>query len=63
MTNAQLEIRVSELRRDLPTFGEALVIGTLRLSGHHVTRERVRRAIHATDPINTAMRWRGQSIL
>ena len=63
MTNAQLEIRVSELRRDLPTFGEALVIGTLRLRGHRVTREQVRRAIHATDPINTAMRWRGQSIL
>ena len=63
MTNARLEIRVSELRRDLPTFGEALVIGTLRLRGHRVTREQVRRAIHATDPINTAMQWRGQSIL
>ena len=62
MTDAQLEIRVREMRRDLPTFGEALVIGTLRSSGHCVTRDRVRRAIHATDPINTAMRWRGQSI-
>ena len=62
MTDAQLEMRVRELRRELPTFEEALVIGTLRSSGHHVTRDRVRRAIHATDPINTAMRWRGQSI-
>ena len=62
MTDAQLEMRVRELRRELPTFGEALVIGTLRSSGHRVTRDQVRRAIHATDPINTAMRWRGQSI-
>ena len=62
INDAQLEIRVREMRRDLPTFGEALVIGTLRSSGHCVTRDRVRRAIHATDPINTAMRWRGQSI-
>ena len=62
MTDAQLEMRVRELRRELPTFGEALVIGTLRSSGHRVTRDRVRRAIHATDPINTAMRWRGQCI-
>ena len=62
INDAQLEIRVCEMRRDLPTFGEALVIGTLRSSGHCVTRDRVRRAIHATDPINTAMQWRGQSI-
>ena len=62
MTDAQLEMRFWELRRELPTFREALVIGTLRSSGHHVTRDRVRCAIHATNPINSAMRWRGQSI-
>ena len=33
MTDAQMEIRVHEIRRDLPTFGEGLVIGTLRSSG------------------------------
>ena len=62
MTDAQLEMRVWELRRELPTFREAMVTGTLILSGHHVTRDRVRCAIHATNPINTVMRWRGQSI-
>ena len=46
MTDAQLEMRFRELRREFPTFREALVIGTLRSSGHHVTRDRVRCAIH-----------------
>ena len=62
LTDTQLEDQIREMRRDLPTFGEAMVLGALRSNGHQITRHRVRQAIHATDPINIAMRWRTQSV-
>ena len=36
-----------------------MVMGHLRARGYSVTRERMHLAIHATDPINTSLRWRG----
>ena len=50
---------MSSVRQDLPNVGEKLVLGRLRSMGYHVTRERVRQAIRAIDPINSALRWQG----
>ena len=36
-----------------------MVWGQLRSVGVQVTRERVRSALRQTDPLNTALRWRG----
>ena len=50
---------MGQVREEFPNIGESLVIGRLHSMGYHVPRNRVRRAIRATDPINTALRWRG----
>ena len=50
---------VSQMREEFPSIGESLLIGRLYSMGYHVARERVRAVIRATDPINTALRWRG----
>ena len=47
------------MRPEMPNIGEVLVIGHLHALGYAVSRQRVRNAIHATDPLNTALRWRG----
>ena len=57
--NRELRTIVSSLRHDLPNVGEKMVLGRLRSMGYQVTRERVRQAIRATDPINSALRWQG----
>jgi len=59
ITDHQLRAIVSELRLDMPNVGETLVMGHLRASGYSVTRERMRQAVRATDPINASLRWRG----
>ena len=50
---------ITELRRESPNVGEVIVLGRLRSNGMRVPRERVRQMIRETDPINTALRWRG----
>ena len=55
----ELRTVISSVRRDLPNVGEKMVLGRLRSMGYQVTRERVRQAIRATDPINSALRWQG----
>ena len=50
---------VATVRRDLPNVGEKIMLGRLRSMGYYVTRERIRRAIRNTDPINSALRWQG----
>lgn len=62
MNEDELRHFVEELRTQLPEVGEALVIGRLRSLGYHITRERVRQSIRATDPLNAALRWRGVTI-
>ena len=42
--------------------GQTMVWGRLRSLGFNVTRERVRQAIRHTDPLHTALRWRGDLI-
>lgn len=45
-----------EMRLEFPNMGEVMVLGRLRALGYNVVRDRVRRAIHETDPLNTALR-------
>lgn len=62
MNEDELQHFVQGLRRQLPDVGEALVIGRLRSLGYHITRERVRQSIRATDPLNAALRWHGVTV-
>ena len=50
---------VSQVREEFPTIGESLVIARIHSAGYHVSRARIRSAVRITDPINTALRWRG----
>ena len=56
LTDAELQSLLQQLRRTMANMGETLVIGHLRSLGYVVTRQRVRNAIHATDPLNTTFR-------
>ena len=57
--DSQLKILLSDLRRSSPQLGETMVMVHLRSLGYNIPRARVRSAIRATDPINTALRWQG----
>lgn len=46
---------IREMRSEFPEMGEVMVLGRLRSLGYHVIRDVVRRVIHETDPINTAL--------
>lgn len=59
LSDSELHRLLQEMRREMPNMGEVLVIGRLHALGYAVSRQRVRDAIHATDPLNTALRWRG----
>ena len=62
LTDEQLQVRITLMRQECPQFGETMAISHLRSLGFHVSRERVRNAVHVTDPINQALRWRGALI-
>ena len=55
VTDAQLRTMIREWKSEMPAIGETLVVGRLHASGVFVTRERVRCAIRAVDPLNTAL--------
>ena len=57
LTDDQLRWTLAEMRQEHPEFGETM--GHLRALGYHITRQRLRMGVHMTDPINTALRWRG----
>lgn len=59
MNDDELRRFIGQVREEIPSVGESLVIGRLHSMGYRVPRERVRVAIRATDPVNTALRWRG----
>ena len=59
INDTQLRLLLSDLRKSSPHLGEVMVMGHLRSLGYNVPRARVRNAIRATDPINTALRWQG----
>ena len=59
ISDVELRSLIQQFHREMPNIGETLVTGRLRSLGYVVTRQRVRDAIHATDPLNTLFRWRG----
>ena len=59
ITDDELQAIIHQMHSQLPEMGESIVWGRLRSMGYIVTRQRVRRAIHSTDPISVALRWGG----
>ncbi len=59
VTDQELMRVLTEMRVDHPDYGETMAMGHLRTQGYRVTRQRLRRVVHITDPINVALRWRG----
>ena len=59
LTDNQLRDHITRMQAQMPAVGETLIVGYMRSNGYYVTRDRVRQSMHATDPINTALRWRG----
>ena len=59
ISNSDLNSIVHSMRSEHPEIGETIVWGRLRSLGYRVTRERVRNALHQTDPLSSALRWRG----
>ena len=60
-SDAELLQLVRQINHQLPYLGEIMVMGRLRAMGYHVTRSRLRQALHEVDPINIAMRWGGNA--
>ena len=56
--DTQLRLLLLDLRKSSPHL-EVMVMDHLRSLRYNVPRARVRSAIRATDPINTALRWQG----
>ena len=59
LTDAELLMTVHEMRSEILQAGERIVWGRLRAMGFNITRARVRHAVRSSDPLNTALRWRG----
>ena len=62
MSGNELHQFVRDMRLELLDVGESIVVGRLRSLGYSIPRERVRAAIRATDPLNTALRWHGTTL-
>lgn len=58
-TDAELSGTIERICSLAPELGQSLVLGRLRAMGYRVTRERVRDAMKARDPLNTALRMPG----
>lgn len=58
-TEDELKAAVITLRRQYPEIGETMVCGHLRSLGVRVARERVRNALRNSDPLSSALRWKG----
>ena len=56
LTNQELCDLLQRMRANSPYLGETMVWGRLRSLGYQVTRDRVRQAIRATDPLSVALR-------
>ena len=57
VSDEDLQLLVSELKLQFPDAGECMLSGFIRARGIHVSRDKLRCAIHAVDPINTALQW------
>ena len=60
ITDKELAVILRQMCRENPALGERMVIGRLRSMRFKITRSRVRDYIRSSDPIQTALRWRGQ---
>ena len=59
LSDKELKLLLISMRKEHPSMGQIMVWRRLRSMGSSVTRERVWSGIHATDPLYTALRWRG----
>ena len=62
LTDMELNSLLLHLQTEMPALGQTMVWGRLRSMGISVTCERVRCAIRSIDPIQTALRWRGNLV-
>ena len=60
VSHGELKTILCQMRRDLPNIGETIAWGHIRALGIKVTRQKLRDAIHDTDPLSTALRWKGE---
>ena len=59
ISNTELCNLLVQMRRQMPNVGETLVLGRVHSLGYSVTRGRIHQLLHATNPLNAALRWRG----
>lgn len=59
ITDAELSTKIDDIRSESPTLGITLVTGRLRNMGYKVSRDRIRYAVRASDPLSSALRWTG----
>ena len=59
MSDEQLRSVIRDIHSLQPALGEVMIWGMIRARGFNVSRERLRRALRNTDPLHTALRWRG----
>ena len=58
-TDVQLRMAIREIQAGQPEVGEVMIMGNIRSMGYKVTRERIRQEIRNSDPLHSALRWRG----
>ena len=57
ITDEELDLLVSEIKKDFPNSGSRLMQGHLLSRGHRVSQVRVREALHRVDPEGVAIRF------
>ena len=59
ISDSELQSFITTLCQELPEIGETIAWGQLRAAGIRVSRERLRNALRRSDPLTSALRWRG----
>ena len=59
IADSDLKSIIISLRNEFPEIGESIAWGHLRSMKIRVSRERVRYALRESDPLTSALRWRG----
>ena len=60
ISDEELRTVLHQMRHDLPNIGETMSWGYIKALGIKVTRQKLRDAIRDTDPLHTALRWKGE---
>ena len=58
-SDTQLRAILKEIKAGQSELGETMIMGRIRGMSYRVPRHRLREAIRSTDPLHTALRWRG----